>query len=507
MTHPQSQIHTELGSIAKGAGITLLGAVFGRGVFFFYTILLARLLPGDELGFYFLGYAITSFLTILGTLGLDVGNVRFVAIYNTRNEVSSIKKLFLRTVSIVTISAIVIALITALLSDVVATSVFQKPGLALALKLFSFVIVTDSLLKICVSVLQGLKLIRYSVFCDSLVLYVSRLVLTLLFLPGLGWGLTGVIIAHGLSSIICFGLAVYFLRSRQLLNAKAKTDQFFIRPIISYSLPMMLSTFIFNVSRQVDILILGIMVTAQEVGFYSAAVRLIVLGEIIFQVFQPIFHPSIAEIMERKEIRKLADLLKTLTRWSVMISLPIFLSLIVFPEFYLQLFGREFVAASSCLSILSIAYLFSPLSNLPNSVIFMSGHSNVTVKNNALSLIIGLILNYLLISRLGIVGAAIASGVTLLIMASIRLLEAHYLIGVHPFSKTLWKPCVAGLISLAFALLFKHSLHLHSYMHVTILFLIGLFVYLVLLFKFRFRDEDIYVKDLFKKKIFSLFTA
>lgn len=504
MTHSQHGAFSELATIARGAGITLIGSAASKGLLFVYIILLARFLSNNDLGLYFLGFSIAFFLTILATLGLDAGVVRFIAISSAGKDPLKTRSIFLSSLRIAAVSGTVTAILTFLFSDMIANRIFHKPELSFVIKFFSVAIPIDSLLKIAISSLHGLKQIARSVFCENVALIGARFSLTFIFMYGFGWNISAVIAAHILSSLFSFSMACFFVVKKTNSAIVRKPGEYHAGPLLRYSMPMMFSAFVFNVSRQVDVLILGSLVAATQVGFYSAAVRLVAIGEIVFVIFQPIFHPFVAELSEKKEFRKISSLLKTITRWNVIISLPVFLLLVCFPEFFVQIYGKEFLVASACLSVLAAASLFSPISNLPNSVIFMSGHPEITVKNNIIALILNALLNYYFISRFGIIGAALATAISVLSVALLRILEVYYLHRIHPFSRDFWKPYAAGIISIAFTLLINKIFQIeYSFSHIP-LFLVFLACYSFLIILFRFNKEDLYMKELVKRKMLSI---
>lgn len=507
MTKEQGEGFLELTTIARGAGISLIGSVVGKGLFFLYIIFLAKLLSNNDLGLYFLGLSIVFFLTIFATLGLDAGALRFIAIYNVEKDKSKMRGILLSSIGITVVSSTTIAITTFFLSDLIAVHIFHKPDLGFVIKWFSLAIPVDSILKIAVGTLQGLKQITHSVVCESVALIGTRFALTLILLYSFGGNILAVIAAHAFSSLFSLTMAYFFLMRKSSMNMGSRSIEYTTGELLRYSVPMMFSTFVFNISRQVDVLILGSLVAATQVGFYSAAARLIAVGEIVFVIFQPIFHPFIAELSEKKKFDKIASLLKTITRWNVIIGLPIFLLLLCFPDFFVQIYGKEFLVASACLSILAAANLFSPVSNLPNSVIFMSGHPEITVKNNVIALVLNAFLNYYFISRFGIIGAALATATSILSVALLRILEVYYLLRIHPFSRDFLKPYAAGAMSVAVTLLINKAFHIESSFSQVLLFLVFLVCYGFLIILFRFNKEDLYMKEVLKRKALSIIKA
>jgi O-antigen/teichoic acid export membrane protein len=73
----------------------------------------------------------------------------------------------------------------------------------------------------------------------------------------------------------------------------------------------------------------------------------------------------------------------------------------------------------------------------------MSGRSWLNLANNAVSLVCNVVLNLLLIPRLGLMGAAISWAVVMAGVNVVRILQVRRIFGVTPFSWSLAKPAVA----------------------------------------------------------------
>jgi O-antigen/teichoic acid export membrane protein len=495
----------DLTKVGKGAGITLLGSLGGRGVMFLLTLFLAKMLGPSDLGVYFLGITIIIFLTVLAPLGADVGVVRFVSIYISKNDTPRTKGIIFAAAALTLSVSFIIIASTWLLGDFVASAVFHEPRLGPTLKLLVLAIPFDSLMKVFLGATRGFKLMQYTAYIESLSWMGSRLILAVLLIWNFGMGLQGAVISYLGSSVLSAGLAFYYV------NKLSRLTDFTIRPIfeakalLRFSIPMVSSTIIHNLMRQTDIIMIGLFLSATEVGAYSVAIRLIMVAEVFFMAFQPIFRPFVAEFYHTKEIKRLSDLLKVITHWGVAVSFPIFLWLFFFPEFFLSFFGNDFLLAANCLSILALAHIFSSLSSLPNSIIFMSGRSDITLKNNAVLLLANIGLNYLLIPKFGIVGAAMGVGISLILIALIRILEVYHLMRVHPFRINLLKPLAAGTI-ISVIVFFFHKLLVHDAgMFVTGTLIIGyLLLYGILLYLFKLSREDMYIKDIIRTKLMTV---
>jgi O-antigen/teichoic acid export membrane protein len=495
---------SDLSKITKGAGINLGGMIVGKGLLFFYTIFLAKVLGANDLGLYFLGITIVGFLAISSNLGLNISVTRFVAIYSSRNDLKRLKGTVLIATAITLSPSLIIMCLTFLLGDLVAISIFHKPELGKVIKLLSLSIPFDSLIWIFLAATRGLKLMQYTAYTENLCWVGLRFLFAVLFLLVFGMKLEGAVLAYVLSSFFSAALAFYYANKVIPLTDGKVIPVFEVKNLLKFSLPMVFSIFLGNLTRQIDVLMLGLFVSAAEVGIYSVVVRIIVLAEIVFGIFMPIFNPFVSDLYERKEFSKLSNLLEVITRWNVSISFPVFLSLLFFPGFFLHFFGAQFVQASICLSILVIAHLFSSISGLPSSIIFMSGRSDITFKNNSAMLLLNVLLNYLLIPQYGIMGAAIATGISLVLIAFVRITEVYYLMKINPFKKYLWKPVTAGIISVAFILSLRKCFLIEGDALLITLLFTFFFMYYSLVYLFKLNEEDIYLTSIIKKKAESL---
>ncbi len=491
----------DLSAITKGAGITFSGMIGEKCLLFFYTIFIANTLATSDLGIYFLGITIIMFLTVLSNLGLTNGVIRFVSMHNGRNDVCRVKGTVLSCLAISMIASLGMTGIIFLLGDIIAVYIFHKSELGEAIRLLSLSIPFVNLLRIFLTSTRALKLMQYTVYAENLAWIGLRFLFALFFLWVLKLGLKGIILAYVVSSVLSAGLGFYFCcRFIPLVDKRIKSI-FEIKRLLKFSVPMVFSAFFHNLNTHVDILMLGLFVSATEVAIYTVSARLIILGGVVLAIFQPIFQPFVSDFYAKKEMEKIAILLKTITKWIVIISFPIFVSLVSFPAFFLHFFGDQFVQGAGCLSILAIAYILSSISGPTNTLIIMSGRSDITLKNNLTVLITNTILNYLLIPKYGIVGAALATGISLVLIALIRIIEANYLMKIHPFRMDLWKPISAGLMS-SILILFLHSGIPIVGNHMTILLLfLFCFSYLLFIYLFRLSKEDIYIKSLIQKKL------
>jgi len=488
----------------KGAGLTLFGTVVGKGLYLLYTIFLARVLGIDDLGLYFLGLSIVFFLGVIGNMGLNAATVRFTAIYNADEGRQKLKGITIAAPALSFLFGMTLVVLVFVLGDATAEGIFHKPALGSILKIFALSIPFECAMRVLLGSTQGLKLMGYTAFTENVLWVAARFVFTVIFLYGFGMKVEGAAWGYTVSSVISAGAALYFANRHIPLFDRKDLPVFEYKKILKFSFAMVFSDTVYNLLGQADVLILGLFTTSANIGIYSVALRVVVMAQIVFNIFVPVFNPFISELYDRNNLAKLSKLLKVITRWNVMVSFPIFMSIICFPGVFLRIFGGEFLKATSCLLVLVLARILSAPSILPNSMLAMSGKPELQLANNIVILVLTVVLNYALVPRYGILGAAIATGISLVGVTAMRIVEVYRLMKIHPFAYSLVKPVICGLVAFLVSYGLQRFVGSDNYGINLGMLAIFYIIYAVGIWSMKFSEEDIYLKNLVRNKITSV---
>nr|WP_286478624.1 MATE family efflux transporter [Empedobacter falsenii] len=186
------------------------------------------------------------------------------------------------------------------------------------------------------------------------------------------------------------------------------------REIIDYSLPMGISSFVVYLFSTIDIIILRNYYSSSDVALYALGIKIMaILGMIILSINVNL-SPQIAELYLKKEFDQLKQILTRSGRLIFIMSLIIGLTIIMFSDYILPIFGKEYSAAKTALIILVIGQIL--ISSLGSSAIYlnMTGRPKVFRGFLLIALVINLSLNLILIPKFGIIGASITYVVTIL---------------------------------------------------------------------------------------------
>lgn len=486
-------------NIARGAGLSFAGKVIGGGLQYLYTIVVARILGLEIFGQFMLGFTIINLAAGIGRLGLEGGVVRFVSLYKGTGDKGRIKGAIMQSLKYSIVPSTVIGIFLFLTADPVFIRLFKEPDLENTLKILSLSLPFLALMTITLAATQGFQIMKYTVYCQNIFMPAFNLLLVLLFFFA-GFKLSGAAAAFVISVFITSILSVYYLlKSFPEMNSIASIPD--TKEIVSFSVTVLLSTLFINLIVWTDTLMLGYLRSSEEVGVYNAVARTALLMGNILASFIPVFAPIISDLFNRSEIQKLETLFKIVTKWIFKLSFPLFLFIVLFSKEILAMFGADFVQGWSSLAILSFAQIINASAGPVAFILMMSGKPKMLMYNSLLVCMINIVLNYVLIPRYGIIGAAIASCSSIIILNLLMLFETYRFLKIHPYNRKFLKPFTLGITTYVVVIAAKYWFHDLSSMYQLIIFIpLFLVCFAVLLYKWGIDDEDRFIIEGFKKK-------
>ncbi len=158
--------------------------------------------------------------------------------------------------------------------------------------------------------------------------------------------------------------------------------------------------------------------------------------------------PKLSELLATgsRDRDRLRPVFATSTAWLVLLSWPLYLTMIVMAPSLLTVFGSGYAQAESVLMILGGAMLVATSVGAVDIVLLMSGKSGWNLLNTLIAVGSNVTLNLLLIPSFGMRGAAIAWAASILLNNLLPLLQVWKLAGVVPFGRG---SLIAGLSACA----------------------------------------------------------
>jgi O-antigen/teichoic acid export membrane protein len=182
-----------------------------------------------------------------------------------------------------------------------------------------------------------------------------------------------------------------------------------------------------------DILLVGAMVSRYAAGVYAAVSKLAIVGTFALEANRLAIGPQLSALLARREHDRAARLYQNATRWLMLASWPFYLILAIFPAVVLHIFGPRYTAGAAALAVLSLAMLVNLGTGNITVVLLMGGKSSWSAINAGAALIVNVGLNLVLLPRIGILGAAIAWGASIVVDNVTAMIEVRWVLGLAPF--------------------------------------------------------------------------
>ncbi len=241
--------------LLKGAGIIFSGRLFGRGLGFLSHFLFARLLGPREYGVFLLSLALFSFAGFLADLGLRSGVLRESAAAEGRGDHKMVQGTILGG-ALVAVGASLLAAACLFVMKGWAASSFNTPDLNWLLSLFALSLPFAVAGAIFISGLQALRRMEALSTLQYVLDPLLRIV-TFIGLFFLGWRLFAAGAAHLLASVAVAVFAFFWLSSSFPLLSPPRLTRFHPGPLLTFSLPLLMSNFVGFILQWADSLFLG----------------------------------------------------------------------------------------------------------------------------------------------------------------------------------------------------------------------------------------------------------
>lgn len=440
-------LHEDAQRLARKSSFSLFGKTIGYGLQFTYKFTVARFLGANLYGLFFLGLLFINVGELLARLGLHYGVIRFVALYKGQGDLRKSKAVIFQALKAVSGTALALSLFFLIFADAFIEKSYSDSNLASVIRFLALGLPAGAIGWTLLSALEGLQAIPSAVSVRHFLQPLVMLSVTLLAFYA-GWQLEGALLGYVVGLFAGMGGAVYFLR-KEFPDGEISADRNLPRSILfRYSVPLFFVNLLQFLLLRVDAFFLGYFVSSREVGIYGVAMNLALVAALILDALNSIFTPMISDLYYRKEKEKLARLFEIATHWVFIPSLLFFLTILLFADPLLGFFGREFQAGREILAILSFGILFHNVAGSVGAMLLMSGRQNVYLTNMIGVFVLRVAGNFFLVPRYGMWGAAIANAASIVLLNLLMLGQVYVLLGMHPYSKSYLKPCLAGAVAL-----------------------------------------------------------
>jgi O-antigen/teichoic acid export membrane protein len=313
-------------------------------------------------------------------------------------------------------------------------------------ELFSCQVITSSIIIFCYSLIMG-------IWKEDIVYKINVIYLLAVFFD-ISWLFTGlerfraVSIRSMLISILSLALivglvngpedlplyvfiqAVTNLLSSLVLWSFLKKEVIFAKPnfirVINH-LRLQMSFFIPQIAIMfytiVNKLILGYLSSDVDVGYYSNAMMLVNMVLVMVSTIDAVLLPNISNLHAKQDAPEIIKLLSSSLNFQLFLTIPAFFGIIIVSTKIVPwLFGQEFSILTSVIPLVSVIVILSPLStSISRQYLLPIGDIRAYNYSVILGAICSVFLNIVLVPRIGLFGAVIATIFSELLVTIIRI--------------------------------------------------------------------------------------
>lgn len=417
-------------ALTKKIGGSFVVNVFGTGIAFALQIVLARLLGASSFGQYIYALTWINFIVMFGKFGLDTAALRFIPGYQAKNQWQLMRGFVRKSRQWAVLFSLFLSLAIYLVLyflknrlDPELTRTFYIAGIILPVS--TYLIMQGSYLQ----ALKHIVLAQAPQVIARPLLLIACLFAYAQFSDGMTPASIAMTITLGVSLFILFLMSgiSYLAFPKEI---RTSTPLYETNIWARAAFPMLLIGGFTLMLNQTDILIVGMLLDTTQAGIYSAASRITILLPFGITLVNSVAAPVMAQLHSQNKIEQLQRMITYIAWGTLLFSLPLCLGIVIFSEFLMSMFGRDFIAGSPTLSILAIARFITAITGTAGYLMSMSGHENEAAWIVGGSAMVNIVLNLILIPFLGLEGAAISTLITTILWTTLMVIYVKRLVGV-----------------------------------------------------------------------------
>jgi len=401
----------KLGSISGTAPLLLAVRIGSAGIGIVLQLLIARYYGADILGNLFLALGLAAVLSTILTAGFPW----IVAPVVARSEAESdpgLLRAFLRC------AHKHLLIFTCLIAVPAAVIIWFVPGLGNELRWPLLLGVATAPIYAAMRLNGGLANARKRfIIANAPELLMRPLFLTIFVGAAVVLSVamdTAIIVAVNLAivTVLAIWMSVVMWRQTAADLIRAQTNKPVAREQVqqwrTLALPMALATLFVSMFADLDILMIGSIMTASETGVFGVSIKITLLMAFAIQIVHQVMLRDASDAHLLKNHQTLQATVRKANRFAVVITLSGFVFLILFGNYVLGFFGAGFTEGYAGMIGLMIAQVIRAAAGPAIQILMISGNQRASIPVYIASIALLFVSNLLFVPIFGFIGAAVA---------------------------------------------------------------------------------------------------
>ena len=391
--------------LIHGSFIILVFKIFGAISLFSIYMLIPQYYDVKTFGVFNLVFMLLVLFSMIARMGLDTYILKIVS--SVEKDSTTVSLFLKRVLTIVFFNSMGVSILILLFSYPIDTYIFKSVDASPYIIGLSLIIFPYTLFNVLPEVFRALDDIkRYSFFRNFSQNFILFSLLSISILFSLKYD--PVFLLYGTILIIIIPLVILlykFLREKSInIFQRGKYEQ----KILKYSYPMFFTASTIFFMSYTDSFMISYYLDEYQVGLYSACVSLSMMLTFIPMAIGSYISTKVSQAYSNNEFHQIRKIFKNSFIIISATTIPVYLIMYIFDDFFLGLFGKDFLSVTTPLLIINTAALLEALTGTVGFILDMTNNQHKFMKILFIALFINLVLNLLLIPIYGIIGAAIA---------------------------------------------------------------------------------------------------
>ncbi len=392
----------------KNTFILMIGKFATQFTSFLLIPLFTRYLAAEDYGWSDLLQSYIFLLVPVLTLRLDSTIFRFL-IDNRKNEKGK-KKIISNIIFLLFIITFSSFLLCLILIKIIRFKYIYSCLINIMALMISNVII---------QILRGLgRNKEYSI--TSVIIGITNIIINIVLIIFFQYEANSIFIASSISNTIVIIYTIFTVKLYKYLSIK-EINKATIKEILNYSLPMIpnsLSWWIVSVS---DRTIISVILGSSLNGIYSVSCKFSNILNSIFSIFNMSWQEAVSVHINDSDRDEFFS--KMINRLYMLFSFISMLIIIILPLVYKILIGNDYLESYNYIPILLYANTWYVLSSLLGGIYIGLKQTKKIANTTIISAIINIVINILLINKIGLYAACISTLISYLVMTIYRYID------------------------------------------------------------------------------------
>lgn len=425
-----------------------ISTVIGKVGALIFIIFIARLLKPDGFGIYNLAMSIALIFATFADSGINQTLVRYVSYALGKNKKSQAAAYLQYLFKIKLILVVSLSLAMLILAYPLSFYIFKKPQLFWPLIILSFYLIISVLQGFFEKLFYAIKNLKYLPLKEAIFQSSKILLVLLIFATLIESRIVGVIIAVVLANLLVLLFLLVVLKKLTPYIFQKTSEKIPKKRVLNFLKYMVIGSLSGVFFGYIDMIMLGIFVKAEYIGYYAAALTLI-LSILSFFSFSSLLIPTFTQLNKSK----LKEGFDRVFKYVCLLTIPLIFGALILGKYVIRIvYGHDYLIAILPFSFLAFFIFAFILIDVIISLFSAREKPKYFVKILLVATFLNIVLNYILITSLlkissewAIGGAAIATLFSNYFYLGFLMILAHKKFHVSFKISYVIKPLVASL--------------------------------------------------------------